>query len=236
MQRKTIFLALIIFSLLIFSGCGLAKAQHQHAFENKKRTLEHFLQLSHNIQELYYEEVPTTIFYASGYKVENYSRVWFKENIIKTEYITRYYKEGNLVHKEITGEIYDYNTFKTIKYCLGKNDPTSVYGSSANLSKEPRLKRPRSQTFLWYMDRINPDIHKIIEENMYKQEKFLVVEILKNNTGSTKVWISTVSGLPIKIVSNYNGHILKSEYQNIKVGEGAVPPESLTVPEKAVTF
>jgi len=74
----------------------------------------------------------------------------------------------------------------------------------------------------------------MLQEDIYQGEECLIVEILKNNSGSTQVWISKDSGLPVKIVNNYNGNTSTREYHSFKIGEGAVPDTALVIPSNAI--
>jgi hypothetical protein len=95
------------------------------------------------------------------------------------------------------------------------------------------LTIPREQTILWYLDKVLPEL-STVQEAEYEGELCFIVEILKNNLGSTKVWISSVSGLPVRIQNNYNGNTSERLYCNFKTGEGAVQPEDLAIPAGAL--
>lgn len=226
------FLVVIILSLLLVSACNKQGEIDIPAIKNENNlALQAILSWSKTVNELYYEEVPVASHYSGGIKIENTAKVWLKDSILRSEQITRFYKDDTLIDSEITGEIYNYLMLKKSRYYLGKY-PDQVLKLQP---PENTLVVLREQTVLWYLDRIEPDVHTILEEE-YEGKQCLIVEILKNDLGSTKVWICTSTKLPVKIVNSYNGNTSERKYCNFKVGKDAVPDQDLNIPKGAIQF
>ncbi|NLI90743.1 MAG: outer membrane lipoprotein-sorting protein [Peptococcaceae bacterium] len=223
----------ILISLLCLPACGSTITESIPVIQKESSpVLNNIIANSKTIEELYYEEKPVYSYYSGGIKIVNTSQVWLKDNVLKTEQITDFYKNDTLIDREISGRIFDYKTLNKKHYCLGK------YAEQKNLKEslpKDTLIVPRDQTILWYLDRVIPDL-SIIGEADYEGEKCLVVEILKNNLGSTKLWISKKRELPVKVENNYNGNISVREYCNFKVGKDSVSNNALEIPKGAVQF
>ncbi len=231
---KKIGVTFIIFLCMLFlTACSETDVQNMPALHNKNRDLLYeILSNARDIQELYYEEVPVISHYSGEITIENTSKFWFKGNIFKTEQITHFYKGNELIDSEITGEMFDYNSLQTKRYYLG-DYPDHFRQQSPSQPKS--LIIPRKQTILWYLDKVVPDISSFTETE-YKGEQCLVVEILKNTLGSTKVWIGVSTHLPLKIVNSYNGNISEREYFNFKLGKGSVSEKDLEIPPGAIIY
>lgn len=221
---------LTICSIFLLTACSPADSQ---PVINNQITA-HFKSIlsgSIAINELYYEEAPVSSHYSGGIMIENSSRVWLKGNTLRTEQITKFYKNDKLLNSEISGNLYNYDQLEKKRYYIGQY-PEQARAYSTD--KQDSLTPPREQTILWYLDRIT-DLSSYTEEEL-EGEPCYIVEILKNNLGSTKIWISSSSGLPVKIQNNYNGHISERFYSNFKVGTGAVSEEELAIPEGALAL
>lgn len=230
-MRNIIFSNIALFSLMFVTACSDIPVKPV-VDNDSKAVLSAILIESSKIEELYYEEVPETFIYSGGVMIENVSKVWLKDHILKTELAINFYKDDTLLHTEIVGELYDYNSFDTTKYYIGP------YPEQANIhiaDFQDGFSTPRDQTILWYLDRTAFDLYAV-QEGIYEGEQCLIVEILKNSFGSTLVWISTQSGLPVKVANSYNGNISVREYHSFKIGNGAVPDAILTIPAHALTF
>lgn len=187
---------------------------------------------SSKINELYYEEMPETTFYSGGVKIETISKVWLKDSVLKTEDEISFYKDDELLYTETVGQLYDYNTLDQRSYYIGPY-PEQAHLHTSTFQESIGL--PRDHTILWYSDRATLDLN-IVQEDIHEGEDCLIVEILKNNSGSTQVWISKVSGLPVKIVNSYNGNTTVREYHGFKIGKDAVPDSALAIPSKAILY
>lgn len=185
---------------------------------------------SSSIKELYYEEEPDSTVYSGGVKIESISKVWLKDSVLKTEDEISFYKDDELLYTETVGQLYNYDKLDHTSYYIGP------YPEQANLHTSnfhENIGLPRDQTILWYLDRATLDLNSV-QEGIHNEEECLIAEILKNNSGSTEVWISKISGLPIKIVNNYNGNTSVREYHDFKIGEGAVPDTDLLISPDAI--
>ncbi|HHV63873.1 MAG TPA: hypothetical protein GXX46_02170 [Peptococcaceae bacterium] len=217
--------------LLMLTACSSSPPASTPVINNERKALlSQILAESKNITELYYEEVPVVSHYSGGIVIENTSKVWLKDNILKTEHITKFNRNNELLESEITGYIYNYDTLEHRRYYLGKYPQLAQSYSGRKVTE---FLTPREQTILWYLDKIAPELSTLQEEE-YEGELCFITEILKNNQGSTKVWVSSVTGLPVKIQNNYNGNISERLYCNFKTGEGAVRPEDLAIPAGAL--
>jgi len=226
------FFLVIILSLMLVTACNKQEEIHVPAIKNENsQALEAILSWSKTINELYYEEVPAASHYSGGIKIENTAKVWLKDNILRTEQITHFYKDDSLIDSEITGEIYDYPALKKLRYYTGKYP-----GQVLKLQPpEKTLVVPREQTVLWYLDRIEPDVHTVLNEE-YEGKQCFIVEILKNDLGSTKVWICPSTKLPVKIVNSYNGNTSERKYCNFKIGNDSVSDQDLKIPKGAIQY
>ena len=230
-MRKIIFLIISLFALIFVTACSDIPVKP--VIDNDIKTvLNSIVTESSKIGELYYEEVPETAVYSGGVKIENISKVWLKDSTLKTELAINFYKDDVLLYTETVGELYDYNSFDNIKYYIG---PYPEQAKLHIVDFQDGFSLPRDQTILWYLDRTVFDLYTV-SEGVHEGEQCLVVEILKNSSGSTHVWISIEFGLPVKIVNNYNGNTTVREYHSFKIGEGAVPANILTIPPHALTF
>ena len=229
-MRKNFFSILAICSLLFITACsGLVLPVVDSDIKND---IPAIVSQSSKIKELYYEEIPEATFYSGGVMIESISKVWLKDSVLKTEDEISFYKDDELLYTETVGQLYDYNTLDRRSYYIGPY-PEQSHLHTSNLQETIGL--PRDQTILWYSDRATLNLNTV-QEDIHEGEECLIVEILKNNSGSTQVWISKISGLPVKIINNYNGNTSVREYHGFKIGEGAVPDTALTIPPNAINF
>ncbi len=229
-MRRIIISFLTVCSLLLITACsGLLIPVID---SDIKSEIPAIVSESRKIKELYYEEIPEAIFYSGGVQIESISKVWFKDSVLKTEDEISFYKDDELLYTETVGQVYDYETLDRRSYYIGPY-PEQSHLHTSNFQETIGL--PRDQTILWYSDRATLDLDTV-QEDIHEGEECLIVEILKNNSGSTQVWISKISGLPVKIINNYNGNTSVREYHGFKVGEGAVPDSALTLPSNAVNL
>lgn len=230
-MKKVLAVLTAVLSIFIISACNnTSSGSLPLPDNNNKEALERILSESLSINELYYEEVPQNILFSGGLRTENSTRVWMKGNVLKTEHVTNFYKDDELVYSETAGELFNYDSFSKIHYYSGP------YPEQAKLyynRQEDSLSIPRNQTILWYLDKITPDINSI-QEIIQEEDHCLLVEILKNNFGSTEVWISLESGLPKKIVTKYNNNSSVREYHNFHIGSGSVAEDVLAIPPMAI--
>ncbi len=229
-MNKIIFYLVAICSLLFITACSVIMFPvGDSAIVNE---IPAIISQSSKIKELYYEEEPDATVYSGGVKIESLSKVWLKDSVLKTEDEISFYKDDELLYAETVGQLYDYDTLDHRSYYIGP------YPEQANLHTSnfyENIGLPRDQTILWYSDRVILDLNTV-KEDIHNEEECLIAEILKNNSGSTEVWISKVSGLPVKIVNNYNGNTSVREYHDFKIGEGAVPDSDLLISPDAIIF
>lgn len=230
-MKKAISVLAAVLSIFIISGCNQTSDGDLPLLDNNNReALERILAESRSIDELYYEEVPQNILFSGGLRTENSTRVWMKGNVLKTEHVTNFFKDDELLYSETAGEIFNYDSFSKIRYYSG---PYPEQAKNYYSRQEDSLNIPRNQTILWYLDRITPDINSIREITL-GEDRCLRVEILKNNFGSTEVWISLESGLPLKIITTYNNNSSVREYHNFQIGPGSVSDDLLAIPPGAI--
>lgn len=231
MGKKIIWI-IVITVILLNTGCDEIINQPLNQNEADKHALAEILNHSKTIEEIYYEEKPQSTVHPGGVKIQSVPKVWFKNDILKTELAISFYKDESLLYTETVGELYDYNSLDQIRYYLGP------YPEQANLhfsAFKDNMSLPRDQTVLWYLDWITVDLYTV-EEGIHEGKECLIVEILKNSSGSTQVWISKTDGLPIKIINNYNGNTSVREYHSFRVGKDAVPDSALSIPADALIF
>lgn len=233
MKKHIIVSVLALWGIFFLTACTAEPGGQIPVLDKENSALlSKILSESTAINELSYEEVPVTSYYSGSLRIENKSRVWLKGKVLKTEHITEFYRDNQLVDSEITGELYDYDTLQKTRYYLGGfPEQAKAY----LVDRQNSFVVPREQTILWYLDRILPESATFTEE-VWEGETCLVIEILKNNLGSTKIWLSTEMGLPVKIQNDYNGRISERLYNNFQLGEGAVSAEDLKIPEGALTL
>lgn len=233
MQRFK-FIIVTFLSVLMLTACA-DYSDHTSipALQNDNRTLlNKFVSESKKIDELYYEEAPIISHYSGGIKIESISKVWLKGGLLKTEQIALYYINTELIERQVLGELYNYNTLSRTRYYTGKYPEQIILSPKDN---EYDIFIPREKTLLWYLDRIPPDISSI-SEGQYEGTKCLIVEFLQNSLGSTKVWISAKTGLPIRIVSFYNGITSERLYSNFSCGKDAVSDKDIQIPQDALIY
>jgi len=228
--RKIVFFFITIIGLLFITACNEIAVPAGDV--NNKIDIAAIVGTSAEINELYYEERPQSSFYSGGVKIENTSKVWLKENILKTADEISFYIDDELLYTETLGQLYDYNTLGYKRYYIGPY-PEQAHLHTSAFNFQDSIGLPRDQTILWYSDKATHNFN-MLQEDIYQGEECLIVEILKNNSGSTQVWISKDSGLPVKIVNNYNGNTSTREYHSFKIGEGAVPDTALVIPSNAI--
>jgi len=232
LNRVYVILAML-FSIVLTTACNQTPNLGVPAIQNEDSLfLRNILSMRIGIEELYYEEVPLTSYYSGGIVIENTSKVWLKGTRLKTEQIIHFYKDNERIESETTGELYDYLSLTKKRYYLGDH-PEQV--NTRSQPSDHSAVIPRGQTILWYLDKIPLEINAF-EEGEYAGEKCLIVEILKNNLGSTKVWIGTTTQLPVKIVNSYNGIVSERAYRNFKTGKGVISDEDLEIPLGAIQY
>lgn len=234
-MRRIVFSLIAIFSLLFITACSvimlpIGDSDSDSDIDSDIRNdIPAIISQSSKIKELYYEEIPEAS-YSGGVKIESISKVWLKDSVLKTEDEISFYKEDELLYTEIVGQLYDYNTLDHRSYYIGPYpEQAHLQISTFQESNGP----PRDQTILWYSDRATLDLDTI-QEDIHEGEECLIAEILKNNSGSTQVWISKFSGLPVKIVNKYNGNTSVREYHGFKIGEDSVPDANLLISPDAI--
>ena len=227
--KNIIVYSIIISTVLLLTACDEIIVKPVKVSYNQD-AIAALLAKSSQIDELYYEEAYETAYYSGGVMITNISKVWFKDNMLKTEDEIMFFKDDQLLYTETVGELYNYTSWDNVKYYIG---PYPEQAQLLALNYQDSMGLPRDQTILWYLDWVTLDINTV-KEVIYEGQQCLIVEILKNRSGSTDVWLSLESGLPVKVVNNYNGNTTEREYLNINVGSGAVPDIALTVPPGAI--
>jgi hypothetical protein len=227
-RRVNLSILLIIF-ILVISGCGGAsKTKDTNATtpaptpvagtsqlspeENKKAPDDKEIILNLIDKSKHQQEMSYTLF-MTGAGISSESKVWLKDNKLKTD---------SVVNGQRAISIFDLTKGEVISYLPNENIATKL--------KMEEYQGQDNTTPLDYVQQLDKSNFRVTGTETINDMECKVISITSGEA-SFKEWISTKTGMVVKVEEELNGEIITVEFKDTKIGSGTVPDNTFALPQ-----